>query len=176
MILKQVTETILNTLGRFKGVETVRYQGDDFNNAQHNYGTLQAYVDNVQFHQFNLTTHIVKAELQIYILGFPNNPYDENDILDVQDKAYNCAINVLAYIDNTAEWRNTIRLYDYSILTLAEYTAQRNAGVKLSVVLEIPDGVNLCELNDNFNDEPIQPEDDGELELKVIDLPITNRC
>lgn len=173
MILKQVTETIMNVLGRFKGVQTVKYQGNDFNNAQHNYDTLQAYVDNVQFHQFNLTTNIVKAELQIYILGFPD---EENEVLDIQDKAYNCAINVLAYIDNNAEWRNIIRLHDYSILTLAEYTAQRNAGVKISLVLEIPSGVDLCELNDNFNDEPVKPEPEEELELKVIDLPISIKC
>lgn len=164
----------MDTLSRFKGVNTVRYQGDDFNNAQHNYDTLQAYIDNVQFHQFNLTTNIVKAEMQVYILGKPNTD-KMDDVLDIQDKAYDCALNVLAYMDTKSEFNGMLRLYDYSILTLADYTSQRNAGVKLSIVLEMPNGVNLCELDEHFG-EPIPSDDGDELNITTIKLPINNRC
>lgn len=174
MIYKQVTNIILDALSRFKDINCVRYQGDDFNNAQHNYPLLQAYVDNVQFHQFNLTTNIVKAEYNIYILGKTENNTNE-EVLDVQDKAYNAAINVMAYIDTRKELEGLVSVYDFSILSLANYTAQRNAGVKLSLVLEIPNGVNICEMDNNFG-EPIEPEKDEELDLNPIDLPITIRC
>ena len=67
-------------------------------------------------------------------------------------------------------------MYDYSILTLSRYTEQSNAGVKLSLVLNIPNGVNLCELDDNFNDEPYPEDPDHEIDVdedEVGDIDIT---
>ena len=81
----------------------------------------------------------------------------------------------MAYIDTRKELEGLVSVYDFSILSLANYTAQRNAGVKLSLVLEIPNGVNICEMDNNFG-EPIEPEKDEELDLNPIDLPITIRC
>lgn len=178
MIYKDVVNVIKDALSRFKGVNFVKYQGDDLNNQQHNYKTIQAYIDDISLHQFNLTTNIVKAEYQVYILGFPENTPDS--ILDVQDECYNVAINVLAYIDTRPELKGLVSVYDYSILTLSRYTAQSNAGVKLSITLQIPNGVNLCELDDYFG-EPYTPDSDneitinddevGEITLNPIKLP-----
>ena len=178
MIYKDVVNILADALSRFKGVNFVKYQGDDLNNAQHNYKTIQAYIDDISFHQFNLTTNIVKAEYQVYILGFPENTPES--ILEVQDECYNVAINVLAYIDLKPELKGLVSVYDFSILTLSRYTAQSNAGVKLSITLQIPNGVNLCELDDNFG-EPYTPEQDaeitindkeiGEIDLNPVKLP-----
>lgn len=183
MIYKDVVNILKDTLSRFKGVNFVRYSGDDLNNAQHNHKTIQSYIDDISLMQFNLTTNITKVEFQVYILGFPANDTPD-DILDVQDKCYNVAVNVLGYIDNYADFKGLVRVYDYSILTLSHYTAQDNAGVKLSVVLEIP--INLCDIWDNFNDEPYAPDEDkkitinddevGDINLKPISLPKTNGC
>lgn len=179
MIYKDVVNVIKDALSRFKGVNFVKYQGDDLNNQQHNYNTIQCYIDDISLHQFNLTTNIVKADYEVYILGFPEEQTPDA-ILDVQDKCYNVAINVLAYIDTKEELKGFVRLYDYSILTLSRYTAQSNAGVKLSITLEIPNGVNLCELESNFG-EPYEEEKDkeidlninevGDIDLKPIELP-----
>lgn len=185
MIYKDVVNILKDTLSRFKGVNFVKYQGDDLNNQQHGYKTIQCYIDDVSLHQFNLTTNIVKAEYQIYILGFPEHDTPE-DILDVQDECYNVAINVLAYIDNMEEFKGIVRVYDFSIMSLSRYTGQSNAGVRLSVVLEIPNGVDLCTYEDNFG-EPYEPEQDheidvddnevGDLDIKVITLPKSpSRC
>ena len=176
MLYKDVVNILGDALSRFKGVNFVKYQGDDLNNQQHNYNTIQCYIDDISLSQFNLTTNIVKVEFEVYILGFPENQTPEN-ILDVQDKCYNVAINVLAWIDQRPDLKGFVRLYDYSILTLSRYTAQSNAGVKLSIVLEIPNRV--CDLDD-FG-EPYTPEQDveidikednvGEIDLKPISLP-----
>ncbi len=184
MIYKQVTEIIIDTLKRFKGVNYVKYQGDDLNNAQNNYQTIQCYVDDISLHEFNLTTNIVKANYEIYILGFPTDE-SGNTILDVQDKCYDVAIYTMAMIDNNSLFHNLVSVYDFSILSLSHYTDDSSAGVKLSLVLNIPNGVNLCELDDKFG-EPYQPEPDkpididtdevGEIDLKPIKLPINNRC
>lgn len=183
MIYKDVVNVIKDALSRFKGVNFVKYTGDDLINQQNNNKTLQCWIDDISLHQFNLTTNIVKAEYQIYILGFPENNMPDS-ILDIQDKCYNAAINVMAYIDTRDELKGLISVYDYSILTLSRFTDDSSAGVKLSLVLEIPNGVNLCELDDNFG-EPYTPEKDndidieinevGEIDLKTIDLP-RNKC
>lgn len=183
MIYKDVVNVIKDALSRFKGVNFVKYTGDDLINQQNNNKTLQCWIDDISLHQFNLTTNIVKAEYQIYILGFPENNMPDS-ILDIQDKCYNAAINVMAYIDTRDELKGLISVYDYSILTLSRFTDDSSAGVKLSLVLEIPNGVNLCELDDNFG-EPYTPDKDndidieinevGEIDLKTIDLP-RNKC
>lgn len=172
MIYKDVVNILKDTLSRFKGVNLVKYQGDDLNNQQHNYKTIQCYIDDISHHQFNLTTNIVKAEYNIYILGFPEHDTPD-DILDVQDNCYNVAINVLYYIDNLEAFKGIVRVYDYSIMSLSRFTGQANAGVRLSVVLEIPNGVDLCNYEDNFG-EPYEPEKDHEITVDDKEIGALN--
>ena len=185
MIYKDIIDTIGNIFSRFEGVNYVKYQGDDLNNQQHNYKTIQVYIDTYTFHQFNVTQNQAKMEMQIYILKHPTKEPDS--ILDCQDECYNCALNVLAYIDNfDDDIKRYISVYDYSIITIDRYTAQENAGVKLSLVLTIPNGVDMCDV-ENWFGEPYTPEPDKEIdvdektiteELKInkIKLPKTNVC
>lgn len=183
-MLKDVVNIIKDTALRHKAIRTFRYTGDDLQNKQHNYKTYQCYLDDVSFHQLNITTNIFKAEFNLYILGFPEHDTPE-DILDVQNSAYTIAADIVAYIDQNDAFRGSLSVYDYSILVLSHYTGQSNAGVKLSLILSIPSPVNLCELDDNFNDEPYEePEDKeidvnekeiGDIDIKTIKLP-KNKC
>ena len=78
------------------------------------------------------------------------------------------------------------KLYDYSILTLSRFSDDSSAGVKLSLVLTIPNGVNLCELDDHFNDEPYPEEPDheididdnevGDITINPVHLPRSRQC
>ena len=184
-MLKDVIEILKNISLRHKGVRTFRYQGDKFNNAQNNYATYQVYVDDISFHELNITTNIFKAKFEIYILSQPNGE-SGNTVLDVQNNAYTIACDIMAKIDNTEEYYNVLSVYDYSILTLARYTDDQSAGVKLSLTLEMPNPVNLCTLDENFNDEPysgdtdteitIETNDVGDLDINPIHLPINRRC
>ena len=181
---KELINIIIDVLKRFKGVNFVRYSGDDLNNAQHNHKTLQAYLDDVSFLQMNITQHIAKIELNLYILGFPENDTPE-DILDTQSQCYDVALYTLAYLDNMEKYHGILSLYDYSILTLSHYTGQNNAGVKVSIVLQVPDFTNLCELDEHFG-EPYEPEKDadididvdetGDIDIKPISLKPNRRC
>ena len=168
MIYKDVVNVLIDALSRFKGVNFVKYQGDDLNNQQQNYKTIQCYIDDMSFHQFNLTQNIAKVEFQVYILGFPENNTPDA-ILDVQDECYNVALNVLAYVDTNDKYKGLVSLYDYSILTLSRYSEQSNAGVKLSIVLTIPNGVDMCTMLDNFG-EPYTPEPDNEIDINKEDV------
>ena len=135
-------------------------------------------MDDVSLHELNITTNIFKARFEVYILGFTD---DNNTILDVQNNAYTIAADIMAYIDTQEAFKGILRVYDYSILTVSHYTDDNAAGVKLSLVLEMPSPVNLCTLEDNFNDEPYEEEPDkeidlninevGDIDLKPIELP-----
>lgn len=166
-MLKDVIEIIKDVSLRHKAVHTFRYQSDILNNAQNNHKYYQVYVDDASFHQLNITTNIFKAEFQIYILGFVD---DDNPILDVQNNAYTIAADIVAYIDNNEAFRGSLSVYDYSILTLSHYTDDNAAGVKLSLILAMPSPVNLCVLDDNFNDEPYNEDDDREIDIDVNEI------
>lgn len=183
MYYKQIVEALIDVLSRFKGVNYVKYTGNDLINQQNNNKTLQCWIDNISLSQYNLTTNINKIEFQVYILGFPEKTPES--VLEVQDVCYNAAVNFLTYIDNMPQFQNLISLYDWSILTLDRFTDDSNAGVKVSVILNAVSPINLCDYQDWFNDEPYEdepdkpidiPEDEiGDIDLKPISLP-RNGC
>lgn len=182
-MLKDVVNIIKDISLRHKGVRTFRYQSEILNNAQNNHKMYQVYVDDVSLHELNITTNIFKAKFEIYILGFVD---DENTVLDVQNNAYTIACDIMAYIDTKNEFKGILSVYDYSILTLSHYTDDNASGVKLSLVLEMPSPVNLCSLDDNFNDEPYEDDEDseidinndeiGDIEINPITLPTNRIC
>lgn len=182
-MLKDVVNIIKDISLRHKGVRTFRYQSEILNNAQNNHKMYQVYVDDVSLHELNITTNIFKAKFEIYVLGFVD---DENTVLDVQNNAYTIACDIMAYIDTKDEFKGILSVYDYSILTLSHYTDDNASGVKLSLVLQMPSPVNLCSLDDNFNDEPYKDDEDseidinndeiGDIEINPITLPTNRIC
>ena len=168
-MLKDIIDILKDVSLRHKGVRTFRYQSDKLNNAQNNHKTYQVYVDTASMHQLNITTNIFKAEFEIYVLGQPDGE-SGNTILDVQNNAYTIAADIVAYIDTMDEFKGILSVYDYSILTLAHYTDDDSSGVKLSLVLRMPSPVNLCELDENFNDEPYEDDEDHEIDVDIDEV------
>lgn len=185
MYYKQIVDTIVSVLSRFKGVNFVRYCGEDLINAQNNHKTIQCWIDNISMSQYNLTTNINKIEFEIYILGFADGT-SGNTVLDIQDVCYNVGVNFLTYIDNIPKFKNLISLYDWSILTLDRFSDDANAGVKVSVVLNAVSPINFCDFENWFNDEPYKDDDDkdidinndeiGDIDIRPIELPVTRIC
>lgn len=174
-MLKDIIEALRHVSLTHKGVYTFRYQGDDLNNAQNNYKGYQVYVDDISLHQLNITTNIFKVEFQVYVLGHPTGE-SGNTILDVQNNAYTIAVDILGKIDSDDAYRGILGVYDYSILTLSHYSDDNAAGVKLSLVLQMPSPLNYCELDDNFDDEEHEEEQDHEIDVpdnEVGDIDIT---
>jgi hypothetical protein len=170
-MLKDVIDIIKNISLRHKGVRTFRYQSEILNNAQNNHKGYQVYVDDISMHELNITTNIFKAKFEIYILGFVD---DDTTILEVQNNAYTIAVDIMAKIDTDESNLGVLSVYDYSILTLSHYSDDNAAGVKLSLVLQMPSPLNYCV--DNFNDEPYEDEPDHEIgidENEIGDIDIT---
>lgn len=182
-MLKDVVNIIKDISLRHKGVRTFRYQSEILNNAQNNNKMYQVYVDDVSLHELNITTNIFKAKFEIYILGFVG---DDTDVLEVQNNAYTIACDIMAKIDIEDAYKGVLSVYDYSILTLSHYTDDNASGVKLSLVLQMPNPVDLCALDENFNDEPYEDDEDkeididnneiGDIDIKTIDLPTNRIC
>lgn len=164
-MISDLVNIIKNVSLRHKLVKTFRYQGNDYNNAQNNFRTYQVYLDTVSLHQLNITTNIFTSSFEMYILSQPNGE-SGNTVEDVQTYAFTIAVDILAALDNWNEFRGILSIHDYSILTLSDYSDDKSSGVKLSVVLETPSPLNLCEYEDHFNDEPYPQDED-----KKIDIP-----
>lgn len=186
-MIKDIVEILRNITLRHKGVKTFKYQGKAYNNAQNNYKTYQVYLDTVSLHSYLITKDIFTSEFEMYILSQPNGE-SGNTVEDVQTYALTIGADIIAYIDNDPTLRNVLSVYDYSMLTLANYSDDNSAGIKLSLVLQVPSPVNMCTLEDNFNDEPYEEEEDHnitgvtpseiteELSINPIRLPRTNNC
>ena len=168
-MLKDIIDILKNVSLRHKGVYTFRYQGEKLNNAQNNYRGYQVYVDDINLHELNITTNIFKVSLEIYVLGQPNGE-SGNTVLDVQNNAYTIAVDIMAKIDTDEAFRGILSVYDYSILTLARYTDDSSAGVKLSLVLQMPSPLNWCTLDENFDDEPHEDDEDHEIDIDVDEV------
>ena len=174
-MIKDIINIIKDLSLRHKGVKTFRYQSNTLNNAQNNHAMYQVYIDDISLHELNITTNIFKVHFEIYILGFPTNE-SGNTILDVQDNAYTIACDIMSKLDSDDAYKGVLSVYDYSLLTLSHYTDDNASGVKLSLVLAAPNPVNICELDDNFNDEPYEEEQDHEIDINeegVGDIDIT---
>lgn len=166
-MLKDVINILKDISLRHKAVRTFKYQSDIYNNAQNNHKYFQVYVDDVSLHQLNITTNIFRAEFQVYVLGFVDS---DTTVLDVQNYAYTVAADIIAYIDTQEAFKGVLSVYDYSILTVSHYTDDNAAGVKLSLVLQMPNPVDLCTLEDHFNDEPYEDDEDKEIDIDINEV------
>lgn len=184
-MLKDVVNILKDVSLRHVGVRTFRYNSKMLINAQNNYPGYQVYLDDVSYHQLNITTNIFRVDFNLHILGHPDDA-SGNTILDIQNDCYTIAADILAYIDTKPEFYGILSVYDYSIITVSHFSDDDSAGVKLSLTLEMPSPVNLCTLDDNFNDEPYPEDPDheididvnevDEIDIKPIHLPRNREC
>lgn len=183
-MIKDIIDVLKNASLRHKGIKTFKYQGKILINAQGGNRYYQVVVDDVSYHRLNITTGIFVSEVNMYILGFPSK--DKDSILDVQNNAITIACDIMQFIDSQEEYQGVLSVYDYSFLTLANYTDDNAAGVRLTLSLKVPNPINLCEYEDNFNPEPYPEEEDvnidieeeemPDLDLKEIKLPLRPKC
>lgn len=177
-MIQDIVNIIKNTALRHKGVRMFSYKGEDLINSQNSHKYYQVILDDVQLHELNITTNIFTVNLDIYVLGFGD------DVALVQDNAYTIAVDLIAWMDS--HYIGSVSVHDYSILTLSRFTDDNASGVKISLELAMPSPLNLCEYEDNFNDEPYEPETDheitinedeiGDLDINVIKLPRDANC
>lgn len=168
-MIKDFVELFKTIALRHKLVRTFRYQEKMYNNAQNNYKTYQVYLDTISLHQLNITTNIFTSEFELYILSQPDGT-SGNTVEDVQTYAFTIAVDILGALDNWDEYKGVLSLHDYSILLLDKYSDDSSSGCKLSVVLETPSPLNLCDLENHFNDEPYEDDEDHEIDVPTSEI------
>lgn len=183
-MITDIVNYIRNLCLRHKGVCTFRYQSDTSNNQRGNHRPIQCYLDDSIFCQYLITKGIFTCTMDLYILQ-PKTQQDK--VEDLQTNCVTVGLDVLAAIDLWEEYKGIVSLYDYSLYTLDDYSDDRCAGVKMTIVLQVPNPVNLCALDENFNDEPYDEDDDRTItvpdrtdpvidDITPITLPKNNAC
>ena len=168
-MLKDLVDIIKDVSLKHKGIRTFRYQNKTYNNAQNNYLPFQVYLDSVSYHNLNITTNIFTVEFNLYVLAQPTK--DEDGVLDVQNSAYTIAADIVAYLDYAEDYKGVLNMHDYGMMTVDHYSDDDSAGVRLSLTLEVPSPINLCELDENFNEEPYSGDTDTEITVDIKPLP-----
>lgn len=162
-MLKDVINVLKDVSLRHKAVNTFKYQSSILTNAQGNNKSFQVIVDDTNLSQLlvSYSPLVFTVTLDVYIIGFVET---SNSILDVQDNAYDIAIQLVSKIQNIDEYKGIIDIHDFSILTLSHWTDDDSAGVKLTIEMRVPIGV--CDIDDYFDDEPKDiSETDMEIDL-----------
>lgn len=164
-MLTELTDLIKNLALRHKGVRTFRYQDKTYNNAQNNHLTYQVYLADHSYHKVNITTNVFVVEYELYVLGQPDRKDVADDILKVQDDCYTIINNIIAKLGDLEEYKGIVSIYDYDIVVLSHYSDDDSAGVKCSLSLRVPNPVSLCDLDENFNDDPFPEEEDDPIDV-----------
>lgn len=160
-MLKDVINALKDISLRHKAVNTFKYQSSILANAQGNNKSFQVIVDDTNLSQLLIaySPNIFTVTLDVYIIGFVET---SGSILDIQDQAYDIAIQLVNKIQMTEEYVGIIDIHDYSVLTLSHWTDDNSAGVKLTIEMRVPIGI--CDIDEYFDDEP---KDVSETDMKI---------
>lgn len=157
MFYKDIIDNVRDLFLRYAGVRTFRYEGRSLFNAQNNNLPIQVFCDNVSYSRLNRTEGEFIVELNITILQQPSK---EEGILEVQDKCYTLACNVIAGLDRF--YSNAMQVWDYSIVTLANYTDDDASGVRVTLDLRVANPADLCY---EFEPEPYHPDEEDPIDV-----------
>lgn len=161
--IKEVAEHI-------KGIQFFKYEGVDKINAQNNNHTIQVWVEDDIYTEYLVTKDIVKMSINIDILDKLNQGELKENI---HDNTYKIAIVLLKLLEN--KFLDKISIYDYSIMTISDYTDDELYGVRLSVSLFMPSPIDVCNIDD-FLDElnEYYRQEENEIEINVPKIDINN--
>lgn len=167
-MFKQVIEYIMDTALKHKAVKQAKYQKRSYINAQNNNRYIQFIIEDDPFAQYLRESNVFTITYNIDILGFPTDEYSS---LQIQSDAFQIGNEILKKIDRDGSISSYLTIWDYSFLSLSNFTDDNASGQRLTLELVVPTPVNICTLDDNFNDEPYVEETDKEIDLKDINPP-----
>lgn len=144
---KNIIQYIMDTALMHKAVNSTKFQGRQYINQQNGNGYMQFIVEDNVYSDYKISSNTFTMTLNIDILCFPTNEYT---VLDIQNDTFQVGNEILAYIIKDKSFKNLLDIYDYSFLSLSEFTDDRSAGQRLTLELVIPNPVNRCSLDDNF--------------------------
>lgn len=160
-MIEQIINYIGNTALKHKAVNTFSYKSRVLINAQNDNSYMKFVIEDNTYFQNLITQNIFTATMNIDILGQPN---DDSEILAIQNDAFQIAVEVMAYIEQDTTFMGQLSIHDYDILFVSHFTDDDSAGVRLSLEVVVPNPINLCEYQDNFDENKVIEE------KKTVDL------
>lgn len=180
-MLEQIIEYIGEIAMKHVAVNTFKYQERILTNAQNSNKYFQFIIEDNPDLEWVKTSNVYVLSLNIDILGFPTK---DMKVLKCQSIALQIGSEVMAYIEGDYTYKGIMSIYDYDFMALSEYTDDKSAGFRLTLKLAVPNPVDLCTLDQNFEEceiTDIQPpldlnpstpveQEDTELKLTPIRL------
>lgn len=168
-MFEQIIDYILECALKHKAVKYGKYQSRILINQQNNNAYMQVNIEDDPFFQL-LTTqnNIFTLTINLDILGFTSDKYS---ILQAQSDALQIGVELISFIDQDRKFMGQMSIHDYSFLGLSHFTDDNAAGQRLTLELQIPNPINLCEYLDNFEDEPTIEPVDKDIDLTDINPP-----
>lgn len=165
---KQIIDFILHTALSHKAVNTAKYLDRQLINAQPTNAYIQFILEDSPYAQYHLSNNTFTVTYSADIVGFTSK---DMNISEIQSLCYQIGLEVLAKIVRNKDMQRYISLYDYSFLALSHFTDDDSAGQRLTFELVVPNFVDNCSLDDNF--EEVEIEERGEDEVTLLPPAIT---
>lgn len=182
---KDIIKYIMETALKHKAIKAVKYQSRLLINAQPTNPSLQFVIEDNADVQFYKTSRTMALNLNIDVIGHPDN---QNSSLDIQSYAFQAATEIMGYVDGDPLYQSILSTLDKDFLFLSHFTDDDSSGVRLSWQIAIPEPLDNCTLADNFDesrpddavtddidlkplDDNLRPADDNPITLKPVRLP-----
>lgn len=168
-MIKNLVDALRDTAEKIEGIEFFRYSGADKINAQNNNETIQVWVEDDIFIQYLVEKDICKATINIDIL---DKKYQGDKSLDIHDNTMKVAIVLMKLIDFL--YPGELSVYDYSLMTLSDYTDDELYGTRLTLYVLLPSPIDECNIDEYIDDlKEWKVQQDKELDVKVPKIDIS---
>lgn len=144
-MIKEVIEYLLDIASKHRKIKHTQYGDRSLFNRSNENESYQFFIEDVNYLREE-REGVNELELNCYILGFVD---DIKTNLDVQDETLHIWEDIHQYLDNDADIQISIR--DYDLLALSEYTTDKDAGIRITLRLYVPNVVDKCSYLDNFD-------------------------
>lgn len=154
-MFQQLIIFILNNFFRHKAVNTAKYQSRILINAQGNNLGYQAVIeDDPYFEQSGNGT--MRGTFNIDVINSK-----KNDTLNTQSTAFQVAVETIARMGRDQTFLGLVKVDSYDVQMVSHFTDDDSDGVRISLTLAVPEPVDMCTTDDNFDD-------DKEIDVNII--------
>lgn len=162
-MINELVNAVKDVAEKIDGVKSFRYDGIDKINAQNESGTIQIFFEDDILINYLVTKDLIKVSFNVDILDKMYQD-DEQTLDEIHNYTFKAGVVILKYLEK--KYQNIISVYDYSFMTISDYTDDNLYGVRMSVDLIMPSPINMCNIDD-FIDE-----DNKYKEYKDMDIDI----
>lgn len=158
---KQIIDYIMESAMKHIAVNCAKYQSRILINAQNSNKDYQFIIEDDPYFQYNKTSNIYTLTINIDILGHGK------DILGIQSETFQIGSELLEYISRQDYFMGLVRVSDFDFLGLSHFTDDDSSGQRLTLQLYVPNPVDLCTMNGNFDEDKGFTVEEGDIDIDL---------